>query len=104
MDLLLAFIITLALITLVSLKFRITPFFTLVGGAILFGLMAGMTLDATLVDIVSGLGKVFASFGLIIFCGAVIAALLQEQHQTEEIVADVRRIVSHPEPLRAVRA
>ncbi|MFA4861260.1 GntP family permease [Methanoregula sp.] len=99
MDLLLAFIITLSLITLVSLKFRITPFFTLVGGAILFGLMAGMTLDATLVDVVSGLGKVFSAFGIIIFCGAVIAALLQEQHQTGEIVSDVRRVVKHPPTL-----
>ena len=99
MDLLVAFIITIALITLVSLKFKITPFFTLIGGAILFGLMAGMTLDATLVDIVSGLGKVFSAFGIIIFCGAVIAALLQEPHQTEEIVADVRRVVKHPPAL-----
>ncbi|MFA4876072.1 MAG: GntP family permease [Methanoregula sp.] len=99
MDLIVAFIITIALITIVSLKFKITPFFTLVGGAILFGLMAGMTLDATLKDIVSGLGRVFSAFGIIIFCGAVIAALLQEQHQTEEIVSDVQRVVKNPPAL-----
>jgi GntP family gluconate:H+ symporter len=99
MDLLIAFVITLALITAVSLWYRISPFFTLVGGAILFGLLSGMTLEATLEGIVTGLGRVFASFGLIILCGAVIAILLQEQHQAEEIVTDIRRIVKNPPAL-----
>jgi len=90
MAFILAFVITLALITFISLRYRISPFFTLIGGAILFGLLSGMTLDATLLGIVSGVGKVFSAFGIIIFCGAVIAKLLQEQHQTEEIVSDIR--------------
>lgn len=99
MDLLLVFLITLALITAVSIRYRISPFFTLVGGAILFGLLSGMTPEATLEGVVSGLGKVFSAFGLIILCGAVIAILLQEQHQAEEIVADIRRIVKNPPAL-----
>ncbi|HNX16764.1 MAG TPA: GntP family permease [Methanoregula sp.] len=99
MDLLLAFIITLGLITAVSLWYRISPFFTLVGGALLFGLLTGMTPEATLEGIVSGLGRVFASFGLIILCGAVIAVLLQEQHQAEEIVSDIRRVIKNPPAL-----
>jgi gluconate:H+ symporter, GntP family len=99
MDLLIAFIITLALITAVSLRFKIPPFFTLVGGAILFGLFAGMTLEVTLEQIVSGLGRVFSAFGLIILCGAVIATLLQEQRQTGEIVSDIRRVVKNPPAL-----
>jgi gluconate:H+ symporter, GntP family len=96
MDLLIAFIITLALITLVSLRFRISPFFTLIGGAILFGLLSGMTLDATFVGIVSGVGKVFSAFGIIILCGAVIARILQEQHQIEVIVSDIRNYIKNP--------
>ncbi len=99
MDLLIAFAITLALITAVSLWYRISPFFTLVGGAILFGLLSGMPLETALEGIVSGLGRVFASFGLIILCGAVIAILLQEQRQAEEIVSDIRRVVKHPPAL-----
>jgi len=99
MDPIVAFVITLALITAVSLRYRISPFFTLIGGAIFFGLMAGMTLDATMLGIVAGLGKVFASFGIIILCGAVIAALLQAQHQAEEIVFDIRRIIRNPPAL-----
>ncbi len=96
MDPLPAFAITLALITIVSLWYRISPFFTLIGGAVLFGLLAGMTPDATMLGIVAGVGKVFSAFGIIILCGAVIAKLLQEQHQTEEIVADIRRYVKNP--------
>ena len=96
MDPLAAFVIVLALITLAGQKFRISPFFTLIGGAILFGLLAGMTPDATLLGIITGVGRVFSAFGIIILCGAVIARLLQEQHQIEEIVADIRQLVKNP--------
>ena len=96
MDPLIAFVITLALITIISIWYRISPFFTLIGGAILFGLLAGMTLDTTLQGIVTGVGKVFSAFGIIILCGAVIAKLLQEQHLIEDIVTDIRRYIKNP--------
>ena len=102
MDPLLAFVITLALITLVSIRYRISPFFTLIGGSILFGLLAGLTLDATMVGIAAGIGNVFSAFGIIILCGAVIAKLLQEQHQIEEMVADIRRHVKNPPVIAGV--
>jgi len=102
MDLLLAFVITLALITLVSIRYRISAFFTLIGGSILFGLLAGLTLDATLVGIAAGIGNVFSAFGIIILCGAVIAKLLQEQHHIEEMVADIQRRIKNPPVIAGV--
>jgi GntP family gluconate:H+ symporter len=96
MDTLIAFAITLSLITVISIRFRISPFFTLIGGSILFGLLAGLTLDATLLGVIAGIGKIFSAFGIIILCGAVIARLLQEQHQTEEIVSDIRYRIRNP--------
>ena len=102
MDPLVAFVITLALITIVSLWYRISAFFTLIGGAVLFGLLAGMTPDVTMLGIIAGIGKVFSAFGIIILCGAVIAKLLQEQHQIEEIVADIRRYVKNPPVIAGV--
>jgi GntP family gluconate:H+ symporter len=99
MDTLPAFAITLALITVISIRFRISPFFTLIGGSILFGLLAGLTLDATLLGVIAGIGKIFSAFGIIILCGAVIARLLQEQHQTEEIVSDIRNRIRNPPTL-----
>jgi GntP family gluconate:H+ symporter len=95
MDPLIVFAISLALITLVSIRYRISPFFTLIGGSVLFGLLTGSTLDTTLLGIVAGIGKVFSAFGIIILCGAVIAKLLQEQHQIEEIVADIRQRIQY---------
>ena len=96
MDLFIAFVITIALISVVSIRYRVSPFFTLIGGSVLFGLLGGLTLDVTIQGITAGMGKVFSAFGLIILCGAVIARLLQEQHQTEEIVADIRKRVRNP--------
>jgi len=102
MDLLVAFVITLALITLVSIRYRISPFFTLIGGSVLFGLLSGLTLDATLMGIVTGMGNVFAAFGIIILSGAVIAKLLQEQHQIDEMVGDIRQFIKKPPVIAGV--
>jgi GntP family gluconate:H+ symporter len=102
MDPLVAFVITLALITLISIRYRISPFFTLIGGSVLFGLLAGLTLDATLVGIAAGIGNVFSAFGIIILCGAVIAKLLQEQHQIEDMIGDIRRVVQNPPVIAGV--
>lgn len=102
MDPLVAFVITLALITLISIRYRISPFFTLIGGSVLFGLLAGLTLDATLTGIAAGIGNVFSAFGIIILCGAVIAKLLQEQHQIEDMIADIRRVVQNPPVIAGV--
>jgi GntP family gluconate:H+ symporter len=99
MDLPAVFIITLAFVTAVSLWYRISPFFTLIGGAILFGLLSGLTPDATILGVVTGIGRMFSAFGIIILCGAVIAKLLQEQDQTHQIVSDISRVVRHPPAL-----
>ncbi len=96
MDPLPAFVIILILITVISLRYRLSPFLTLIGGALLFGLLSGMTPDETFNGIITGVGKVFSAFGIIILCGAVIAKLLQEQHQTEEIVCDIARFIKNP--------
>src|SRR5512136_1231412 len=102
MDLLIAFVVTLALITLVSIRYRISPFFTLIGGSILFGLLGGLTLDETMLGIIAGIGKVFSAFGIIILCGAVIAKLLQEQNQIGDIVADIRQRVRNPRNIAGI--
>lgn len=96
MDPLIAFVITLGLITIISIWYRISPFFTLIGGAIVFGLLTGMSPDSTMQGIITGIGKVFSAFGIIILCGSVIAKLLQEQHYIEDIVADIHKYVKNP--------
>jgi GntP family gluconate:H+ symporter len=90
------FAITLAFITFVGVRYRISPFFSLIGGAILFGLLAGMSPEQVFQGIITGLGSIFAIFGIIILSGAIIARLLVEQHQTEEIVSDIRKRIKNP--------
>ncbi len=102
MDPLAAFAVTLILITAASIWYRISPFFILIGGAFLFGILTGMTPDRTFTGIVDGVGRVFSAFGIIILCGAIIARLLQEQHQTGEIVSDISRLSKNPAALSGI--
>jgi GntP family gluconate:H+ symporter len=91
-----SFAITLAFITFIGVRYRTSPFFSLIGGAILFGLLAGMSPEQVFQGIITGLGSIFAIFGIIILSGAIIARLLIEQHQTEEIVSDIRKRIRNP--------
>ena len=91
-----AFAITLVFITVIGIRYRSVPFFSLIGGAILFGLLAGMSPEQIFQGIITGLGSIFAIFAIIILSGAIIARLLVEQHQTEEIVSDIRKRITKP--------
>jgi len=91
-----SFAITLAFITFVGVRYRTSPFFSLIGGAILFGLLAGMSPEQVFQGIITGLGSIFAIFGIIILSGAIIARLLVDQHQTEEIISDIRKRITNP--------
>jgi GntP family gluconate:H+ symporter len=90
------FVLVLVLVSVASHRYRVPPFFALVGGALLFGLLAGLGLDRTVEEIVAGIGHVFAAFGIIILSGAVIAKVLEAEGGVDGIVADVRRFVADP--------
>lgn len=96
LDPLLAFFITLAFITGISLKYRVIPFFTLIGGALVFGLLAGMDPDTIVHGVVDGLGTTFGMFGIIILSGSVIARMLVREDLIGVIVSDMRRCVQNP--------
>ncbi len=90
------FVLVLVLVSVASHRYRVPPFFALVGGALLFGLLAGLGVDRTVEEIVAGVGRVFSAFGIIILSGAVIAKVLEVEGGVDRIVADVRRLVSDP--------
>ncbi len=90
------FVFVLVLVSVASHRYRVPPFFALVGGALLFGLLAGLGLEETVNGIVSGIGRVFSAFGIIILSGAVIAKVLETEGWIDGIVADVRRFVRDP--------
>ncbi|MEN6341099.1 MAG: GntP family permease [Methanospirillum sp.] len=90
------FVIVLVLVSVASHRYRVPPFFALVGGALLFGLLAGLGVDRTVEEIVAGVGRVFSAFGIIILSGAVIGKVLEASGGIEGIAADVRRYVRDP--------
>lgn len=90
------FVLVLVLVSVASHRYRVPPFFALVGGALLFGLLAGLGIDRTVEEIVAGVGRVFSAFGIIILSGAVIGKVLEAGGGIEGIAADVRRSVRDP--------
>ena len=92
----LIFLLTIAVITAVAIKYRTPPFLTLIGGALFFGIASNMPLDSLVREVTAGMGRVFALLGLVILAGAVIAKVMQEQHQVEQLVNDIQRAVKKP--------
>jgi GntP family gluconate:H+ symporter len=92
----LIFLLTIILITLAVIRFRTPPFFVLIGGALFFGAASGMPLDQMIREVTAGMGRVFALLGIVILSGAVIAKVMQEQHQVEQVVEDIRSVMKRP--------
>ena len=93
MHTLLAFAVSLAAITLVSVRYRVPPFLTLIGGAVLYGLLAGVEPAGILPAATAGAGRVFATLGVIIFAGSSLAALLRESRHLDRIFSDIQALV-----------
>lgn len=71
-------LIVLALIVIAIIKFDIHPFLALFVGAIVYGLMAGMSTDLILKSIADGFGGVIGKIGLVIMLGVIIGTFLEK--------------------------
>jgi len=96
------FLFTIAAISLVAVRFKVPPFMVLFSGALFFGIATGMPLPDLVSTATTGMGKIFALLGLVILAGAVIAKLMQEQRQIEQIVADLRALAHKPFTLSGI--
>jgi GntP family gluconate:H+ symporter len=92
----LIFLLTIALISFVAIRYKTPPFLVLFSGALFFGIASGMPLDTLVRSATAGMGRIFALLGLVILAGAVIAKVMQEQHQIEQIIQDLRAVVKKP--------
>ncbi len=92
----LIFLLTIALISFVAIRYKTPPFLVLFSGALFFGIASGMPLGDLVLTATAGMGRIFGLLGLVILAGAVIAKLMQEQHQIEQIVADLRSVTRKP--------
>lgn len=95
MDPLCAFALVLLLVTVLTARYRLSPFLTLIAAAILFGVSTGMG-GEMIPLITSGAGKIFALLGIPIFCGSLIARALRHGGYLTRIVGDLERTVHRP--------
>lgn len=95
MNPILVFLFALLLILLMTAKFRLHPFLSLVSVSILTGVLAGEPLGA--VEAVStGMGRVFSHFAIIISCGSIIGLVLEKTGGTAVIAEDMVRFSRKP--------
>lgn len=78
MTILLFVLLVLALIVIAIIRFDIHPFLALFVGAILYGLLTGMSVDLILQSITEGFGDVIGKIGLVILLGVVIGTFLEK--------------------------
>ncbi|OQB35602.1 MAG: putative transporter [Euryarchaeota archaeon ADurb.Bin165] len=102
MNTILIFIIVMAAISIIGVKFKLPPFFTLVGGAVAFGLMIGSSPDTVFQQVALGCASIFNSLGIPILAGSVIAKYLAEQGLIQQIVSDLRTLLKRPPTLSGI--
>lgn len=102
MNTILVFIIVMVAISVIGFRFRLPPFFTLVGGAVAFGLLIGTDPDTVFQQVGMGCGSIFNSLGIPILAGSVIAKYLAEQGLIQQIVSDLRTLLKRPPSLSGI--
>ena len=70
--------LVLAIIVIAIIRFDIHPFLALFVGAILYGLMTGMSPELILQSIADGFGGVMGKIGLVILLGVIIGTFLEK--------------------------
>lgn len=78
MIILLFVLLILALIVIAIIRFDIHPFLALFVGAILYGLLTGMSGDLILKSVADGFGGVIGKIGLVILLGVIIGTFLEK--------------------------
>ena len=79
------FLLGIALLMLMIIKFKINPFLALIGTSILIGFGARLPLSGIASGIASGFGSTMTSVGIVIALGIILGQLLYETGGTEEI-------------------
>jgi len=75
---LIGLLISIALIVVGIVRFKIHPFFVLLFAAVLYGFVTGMQVSQIISAINDGFGSIMGKIGLIIFFGVVIGTILEK--------------------------
>jgi len=95
MDALLAFILVIALISVISIRNLLSPFLALIGGALVYGILTGLGTQIPLL-LAEGCGAVFALLGIPIYCGALIAQIMRKCGYIEQVTGDLITMLHRP--------
>lgn len=79
------FLIGIAILMLLIIKFKVNPFLALIFTSILMGFGSGMNVTDISSNIASGFGSTMTSIGIVIALGIILGQLLYETGGTEEI-------------------
>lgn len=91
--LLVIFLIGIALLMLLIIKFKVNPFLALIFVSVVIGFGAGLTPGEVSSNISSGFGSTMTSIGIVIALGIILGQLLYETGGTEEIATLVLKKV-----------
>jgi len=91
----LIFLFALVAILLLTAKFRLHPFLSLILVSLLTGVLAGEPVR-TIEAVTGGLGSVFSRFAIVITSGSIIGLLLQKTGGMSLIASDIMRFFKNP--------
>ena len=102
MNILVAFIITMAVLLIALIKFKVSPGLALFASAILMGFLGGVGMTDMLGYLTSGFGGMMTSIGLIIIFGGVFGMMLGDAGGMEELAKGLLRKVGRGNDLLAM--
>jgi GntP family gluconate:H+ symporter len=92
---LLIFLLALVLILVLTAKFQVNPFLSLICVSLFVAIVAAKPFDG-LESILTGIGRVIYELGIIIVCGGIIGMVLDRIGGTSVIADDILRITKKP--------
>lgn len=102
MNILLAFVITMAVLLIALIIFKVSPGLALFGSAILMAVLGGVALPDMLSYLTSGFGNMMTSIGLIIIFGGIFGMMLGDAGGMEELAKGLLRVVGRKNDLLAM--
>lgn len=91
MNIILVFVITLAFMMFIIMKYNVTCGIALFASAILAGLLSGMPIPDMLSQLTGGFGSTMAGIGLVILFGGCMGAVLEKSGAMEEMAKGLLR-------------
>lgn len=91
--LLVIFLVSILILLVSIIRFKINPFLALLGTSLFTGLLCGMPADVVTKELAAGFGQTLGGIGIVIGLGIIFGAILSEASATEQIAALLLRTV-----------